>query len=352
MNRSEILKLTEDLIAVPSISGDELAVCERVESELKHLGWSTKRIPIAADRFCVFAGIGTPHIVFSTHLDVVPGKESLFKPHFNNGRLYGRGACDAKGVAATMIAAAQNLKELGRDNFGLLFVVGEEVDGIGALRARDALGASGISWIINGEPTEGKLMRGHKGHLGAEICCKGTACHSGYPALGDDANAKLIRIAHRLLQADWGTDPVLGSGSINLGILNGGLGWNVVSPAASLRCIVRTVGADNFLAESTLTAAVADEATVQILANAPATQLEVFEGFASDIAAFGTDIPNFGPLAKHYVLYGPGSIHVAHTDHESISGDDVESALAGYLKLFELISGRLEANSELTNFSR
>lgn len=350
MNTSAILELTEQLISIPSVSGHEAAVCERIEQELQKVGWEPTRIPVATNRWSVFTSVGTPTIVFSTHLDVVPASENLFQPRFDGSKLTGRGACDAKGVAATMIAAAKSLQQSGRTNFGLLFVVGEEVDGIGAQRAKEFLKNAGISWIINGEPTEGKIMRGHKGHLGVEIRCTGKACHSGYPHLGDDANAKLVAIAHRLMSSSWGEDPILGKGSINLGQFQGGEAWNVVSPEASLRCIVRTVGNDNHAAEALLRTVVRTDGEIKVLASAVPKILEVLPGFESDVASFGTDIPNFGTLAEHYVLYGPGSIHVAHTDHESISIDEVEQAADGYRKIFDLVSSRISAKAELQTF--
>jgi acetylornithine deacetylase len=346
MQESATLELTEQLIKIPSISGDERAVCERMESELRRRGWDPIRIPVSPDRWSIFAALGDPKIVYSTHLDVVPAESALFIPRYDGTRLTGRGACDAKGVAAAMLAAAENLKADGKSNFGLLFVVGEEVDGIGAKRAREFLSQAGIRWIVNGEPTEGKIMRGHKGHLGVEIACSGQACHSGYPHLGIDANKKLITIASRLLGASWGSDPDLGSGTINVGVIEGGKAWNVVSPHAALRCIVRTVEPRNLSSEERLQQLVGEEGTIKILANADPVRLETFPEFESDVAAFGTDIPSFGSLAEHYVLYGPGSIHVAHTDRESITVEDLVGATKGYQQLYELITGRIAATSD------
>jgi len=341
MNTNDILNFAADLIRIKSLSGKESEIIKFLNGTFKSWGWQTELLEVAPGRENLLVTFGTPKILFTTHVDVVPGSDSLFMPVIKDGRLVGRGACDTKGIIATMVAAVKDLLDKRANNFGLLLVVGEELDGSGAKAAARQLKGRGIRFIINGEPTEGKLMRAHKGVLGATISCKGKACHSGYPGLGDDANVKLLKILNRLLDMQLPESRDLGATTLNIGQLKGGIAGNIVSNKAEANVLFRTVG-DNEDILSLLSKAVREEGEFKVTYTAPPVLLKLVDGIPSDVASYCTDIPNFAPLNAQALLYGPGSIQLAHTDIESISAEDVQDARRG----FELIFHRLQAEIE------
>jgi acetylornithine deacetylase len=232
-----------------------------------------------------------------------------------------------------MVTVAERLRGRGEENFGLLFVVGEEFDGIGARKAAQQLQGRGVRYIINGEPTEGKIMRAHKGSLGLTVSCKGLACHSGYPQEGRDANAELIQILSRIIEQEWTVDPILGPTTVNCGVIKGGVAGNVVSPSATATVVFRTVAPHGEIL-STVRQYLSASSLLEINYDLPPVSLLEIPGMQSDVAAFCTDIPNFAPLGAECVLYGPGSILVAHTDEEHIAIDDMEQAIVGYEHIF------------------
>jgi acetylornithine deacetylase len=339
MNSSEILDFTAKLISFKSLSGSEGEVINFLKDNFDARGWSSELLPVEENRFNIFVTFGKPTIMFSTHLDVVPAKDHLFNPVFRDNRLFGRGACDAKGIAATMIAVAESLLKDGETDFGLLFVVGEELDGSGAKAAAIKLQGRGIKFIINGEPTEGKIMRAHKGVLGLEVAVKGRACHSGYPHLGEDANAKLVRIGAKMLQKKWPQDDLLGETTVNIGVIQGGLAGNIVSPSAKANILFRTVTPTKELLDG-VNDCLESGSSLRVTYEAPAVRLLDIDGLQTDVASYCTDIPNFAPLKAECVLYGPGTIHLAHTDEESISLHDIEDAFRGYRLIFHQLKAR------------
>lgn len=339
MTPEQIIQLTTELIAIRSLSGNERGATTHAARFCESLGWQVELLPVAEERENLFVSFGQPNIVFTTHLDVVPAPEALFTPRREGDKLIGRGACDAKGIAATLIGVCDQLRKRGRTNFGLLLVVGEEVDGIGARSAAQALQGHGIRYIVNGEPTEGRLMTAHKGALGAELRFIGTACHSGYPELGEDANRKMIEVCAKLLAHDFGESARLGKATINIGRLDGGVQANVVSPAAEIELLIRTV-TPNAPVIDQLEAIAGRNASVHVTYNMDPIELLSLPGFETDVANYGTDIPCFAPLGAPAVLYGPGSIHRAHTDHEYITIQEIEDACDGYLRIFDELNRR------------
>lgn len=332
---AEILELTSDLIGIPSVAPQESALTDFLGAEMRARGWNVETLP-AGGRSDLFVSFGTPEIVFTTHLDVVPGPEALFHPRIEDDCVWGRGACDAKGIAATMIAAAEALLRSGESNFGLLFVVGEEDDGVGARSAAEHLRGRGIRFLIDGEPTENKAALAHKGSVSMRVSFQGRACHSGYPQLGDDANAKMIRAAARLMETDFGRDSLLGPSTVLCGVLSGGVAGNVVSPYAEMSVSVRTVS-DNSAVLEKLRSLIPDASTVDVTYNCPATRCLEIPGIESTVVAFATDIPHFAALGAQSVLYGPGSIFVAHTDQEHIHRRSIEQALEHYCEIFRAL---------------
>lgn len=341
MKSEDILNLAAELIRIKSLSGKEQEIINFLNNLFKSWGWQTELLEVEPNRNNLLVTFGKPEILFTTHVDVVPGKDFLFVPVIKDGRLTGRGACDTKGIIATMVATIKDLLSQGSNNFGLLLVVGEELDGSGAKAAAEQLAGRGVRYIINGEPTEGKLMRAHKGVLGLTIACRGKACHSGYPELGDDANVRLINILARLIDTKLPANKELGATTVNIGQIKGGVAGNVVSDRAEANVLFRTV-TDNKEILKLLTEVVQEEGEYQITYTAPPVLLKIVDEIATDIASYCTDIPNFAPLKAEALLYGPGSIQLAHTDIESITAEDVQEARRGY----ELIFHRLQAEIE------
>ncbi len=335
---SEILQLTADLIAIPSLAPQEEALLRFLRCDLEARGWNVETIPVGdSGRSDLFVAFGTPEIVFTTHIDIVPGPQQMFTPRLEDDSVWGRGACDAKGIAATMIAAAEELLRAKDSNFGLLFVVGEEDDGIGATTAAQALQNRGIRFLIDGEPTENKLALAHKGSVSVRITFQGRACHSGYPKLGDDANAKLIRAAASLMDTDFGKDSVLGPSSVMCGEICGGVAGNVVSPRAELNVSVRTVS-DNEAVLRKIRECTPQAQSFEVIYNCPPTRCLEVPGFDTTVVAFATDIPHFSALGAQCLLYGPGSIFIAHTDEEHIERRSIERAVEDYCSLFRALS--------------
>ena len=340
MDISQIVSLASDLIRFRSLSGQEEEVTEFLAAFFRARGWRAELLPVEEKRANLFVAFGKPEIVFTTHTDVVPGPESLFNPTVRDGRLYGRGACDTKGIIATMVAVAELLLAKGVTDFGLLFVVGEELDGIGAQRAAEQLAGRGIRYLINGEPTECQVMRAHKGGLDFHITCRGTACHSGYPELGDDANLRLLRLLGEILAASWPTDPLLGVTTVNCGVVKGGVAGNIISPRAEARVLFRTVSPHAGIKEA-VERLLPPLTEVKAMYDVPPVRLTEIQGIQSGIAAYCTDIPNFAPLHAECVLYGPGTIHAAHTDDEYIELKDIEQAVVGYDHIFHRLKESL-----------
>lgn len=336
MTPQEILKLTAELIEIPSLTGNEIDVVNFLQQRCQSFGWNVEVVPLAPKRANLLVKFGTPEILLTTHTDVVGAPPELFKARLVNQKVIGRGACDAKGIIATMIAAAHELTRKKISNFALLFVAGEEIDGIGANDAAQRYQNAGIKYLINGEPTESRLVHATKGGFVLELNVTGKAAHSGYPERGDDANLKMAKLIVKLCEADLGSDPDLGQATINFGEIEAGLSANVVSPHARSIAMVRPVLSCNQTLER-IKAIVGSLARIDVINPMDPVRLTKLNGFESEVASFCTDIPNFAPLAAKNFLFGPGSIHVAHTDHESLSQEEATAGLAGYLKIIELL---------------
>ena len=318
--------LAVQLMAVDSTSGREGGVVALVERLLAGRGWRTTRIPVTPGRDDLLAtSHDAPEVTLSTHLDTVP---PFIPPRRDGGRLYGRGACDAKGIAAAMIVAAERLRGAGVPT-ALLFVVGEEVTHDGAHAANAVPTTSRV--LINGEPTGNKLAIGTKGALRMIVRTTGRAAHSAYPHLGESATAKLVSLLARLDEVDLPHDAVLGDTTVNIGRLSGGVADNVVAPAAEARLMARLVGPAAETLER-IRAWAAGEAEVEDGEMVPAVRLTPLPGYETDVVAYATDVPNLGNWGTPYLL-GPGSIHVAHTDDEYVEIAELERAVDLYERL-------------------
>jgi len=337
---NDVLRLTAELMAIDSTSGQEGELMAHVSLMLESRGWRVTRIPVSPGRMNVFATcVRAPVVTLSTHLDTVP---PYIPPRINGDTLWGRGSCDAKGIAAAMILAAEQLRERERP-VALLFVVGEEVTHDGAQAANENPGTSRV--LIDGEPTEGKLALGTKGAMRATIRTSGVAAHSAYPELGDSAIAKLVTLLNELPQLELPHDELLGATTINVGHISGGVADNVIAPHAEARIMVRLVS-DAEEMWKLLEKWVAGRATLERGSLVPAIRLGSVPGFETMVAAFATDIPALKRWGKPY-LYGPGSIHVAHTSQESITRAELEAAVKGYVRLAEATLTELGVGKEM-----
>ncbi|HKF25958.1 MAG TPA: M20/M25/M40 family metallo-hydrolase [Candidatus Acidoferrum sp.] len=329
--------LTRSLIDIESVTGRELAVGEFLFSTLEELalksGGRTERMYVEPYRFNVLATWGTPLVVMSTHMDTVP---PFFRSSEDAEFVRGRGACDAKGIAAAMICAAKELCAAGTTNFALLFVVGEEKDSLGALTA--ARQPRGVKFLINGEPTENQLALGSKGSLRYLVTARGRLAHSAYPELGESAILKLLDALEAVRKLPLPVDKLLGRSTLNIGTISGGHAPNVIADEARADLMFRTVG-DPAPIRAALRTAVDGRVEMEEVLHTPALHLEAVPGFRTTVVAYTTDIPNFGGAWGKPLLIGPGTIHVAHTAEERISKKELLEAIAIYARLVERLLG-------------
>lgn len=318
------IKLTRRLIDIESISGNEGAVGAELYDELRYLGFNAHKMAVAHERFnvIVMPEEGKPDVVFSTHMDTVP---PFIPSAEDNDNIYGRGSCDAKGIIAAQIAACQRLRKEGMA-VGMLFVVGEERDSLGAKTANE--NPIGCRFLINGEPTENKIATASKGAFRVQITAKGQMAHSAYPELGESAIEKLLIALERLRSMELPDNPEVGPCTLNIGLIEGGRAPNVIPDHARAQLLYRLVGPSDILRKK-ISAAVQELAEAEFVLEIPFMKLQTVPGSENMIANFTTDIPwltNWGMP----VLLGPGSIHVAHTEREYISKKQLHEAVDLY----------------------
>ncbi len=331
---TDLFTLTKDLVNIPSITGDEGACATFMQGFLAKRGWKVERLPVSDGRFNVFASRGQPEIVLSTHLDTVP---PFSRAHEDEEFIYGRGSCDAKGIAASQVIAAERLAGEGLEEVGLLFVVGEETLSDGA-QAANAL-PPGSKYLINGEPTANKLALGTKGVLRFDLHVKGKMAHSAYPHLGDSAVEKLLDILADVRKLPLPVDETLGPCTLNIGMISGGCAVNVVPGEARARLLFRTVpqspGAPDLKAR--MLGLLEGRCDFEVVRETPWIKMEKLDGFEAEVVAFSTDIPSLTRWGQPFLL-GPGTIHVAHTDHECIRKSDLLEAVELYCRLAKLLN--------------
>jgi len=263
-------------------------------------------------------------VTMSTHIDTVP---PYFASREDDEFIWGRGSCDAKGIIAAMVAAAERLLTAGVKNFGLLFVVGEEKDSLGSMAAAKV--NRGSKFLINGEPTENLLALGSKGALRFELVAQGKLAHSAYPELGESAIEKLLNVLEDVRKISLPVDELLGKSTLNIGTIAGGRAPNVIADEARAELMFRLVG-DSVAVRDALLHAVEGRVEVHEELCTEALRMEAVDGLKTMVAAFTTDIPNFAGVWGKPLLIGPGSIHVAHTENERISKKDLEEAVGIY----------------------
>jgi len=321
-----VFELTRRLIEIESITENEKKVALFLRDYLAQLNYRVTLKEAAPSRFNVLALAGQPELVFSTHIDTVPP----YIPFREDEQyLYGRGACDAKGILAAQVEAAQRLRAAGETRFGLLFVVGEERNSAGALYAnKNPLGSK---FLVDGEPTENKLAIGSKGSLRAEIIARGKAAHSAYPEMGESAILKLLDLLEEVRQIKFDPDPLLGETTCNIGILEGGTKANIIADRARAEIMFRSVVPLERI-KTRLEAIAAGRAEICYAFEVPIVLMNVVDGFDTTVVSFTSDVPFLTHWGRPYLL-GPGSILDAHTDHERISKKQLLEGVDLYVRL-------------------
>jgi acetylornithine deacetylase len=330
-----VFELTRKLIDIDSVTPNEREVGDFLWAQVRDLALrfdgSAERMPVEPARDNIFVRFGDPNVVLSTHMDTVP---PFIPSREDEQHIWGRGACDTKGIIAAMLTAAGNLLEGGHRGFGLLFVVGEERNSAGALVA--ARNPRGSKFLINGEPTENKLALGSKGALRYEIIARGRMAHSAYPELGESAIEKLLDALERIRKIEFPVDRVLGRSTLNIGTISGGRAPNVIPDEALAEIFIRVVGGEERLRSAVAQAATGVDA--QEILFIPPVHLGSLDGFATTIVAFTTDIPAFSGAWGKPFLIGPGSIQVAHTSEERIPKSQLAEAVGLYQQLVSRLS--------------
>jgi acetylornithine deacetylase len=331
-----IFELARRLIDIESITPNETEVGAFLWTRLAELARQydgvAEQMPVEEGRNNVFIRFGDPVVVLSTHMDTVP---PFIASKEDADHIWGRGACDTKGIIAAMITAAEEALAQGRRNFGLLFVVGEERNSAGALVA--ARNPRGSRFIVNGEPTENKLALGSKGALRYEIVAAGKMAHSAYPELGDSAIEKLLNALERIRRVPMPSDSLLGASTLNIGTISGGRAPNVIPDHARAEIFIRVVDDARDLRKA-ITSAVRPDAEVREVLLIPAVRLGGIDGFETTVVAFTTDIPAFdGKWGKPFLI-GPGTIHVAHTAEERVPKQQLLDAVRIYKEMIERLS--------------
>lgn len=325
----DVLRLTRQLIDIPSVTGEEFQIGTSLGDLLVRLGYHVEAQDISDERSNIMATTGAPpRVVLSTHMDTVP---PFIESSEDDEFIYGRGACDAKGIIAAQIAAAEKLRAGGLNEIGLLFTVDEEVTSAGAKVANEHSLAASCEYLINGEPTDNQLAIGTKGSLQATISTTGRAAHSAYPEAGESAIEKLLDVLEDVRRLAWPGDEVFGETTCNIGIISGGKRANVIADAAEATILMR-LAVDSNRARAILESTIAGRATIDYKSGHNPLRLATVEGFDSMVARFTTDIPYLSKWGKPFLI-GPGSILVAHTAHERVSKNELLKAVDLYVDL-------------------
>ena len=326
MDPLNLVAFARALIDIDSTTGREQAAGAFLAAALEQRGYDVERQPVADGRFNLFARLDqAPQVVFSTHIDCVP---PFFPSDVRDGQLYGRGSCDAKGILAAQLAAAERLRADGERRVALLFVVGEERGSDGAAVANAA--PRGSRFLINGEPTDSQLGIATRGVLRLRLTAAGRAAHSSTPEHGESAIDKLLDALVRMRTLRWPSDPQLGETFYTLGLIEGGIAPNVISPSAWAEVMFRIVGPVDEVLRVART--LEPDVKIEEVLRVPMVRLHTIEGFPSAVFPFTTDVPLLHQWGTP-LLFGPGSILVAHTANEHVAVAELESAVGQYVSL-------------------
>jgi acetylornithine deacetylase len=320
---TDVVALAAELLSIDSSTGAENSVVDFVSKWLVARGWNVTLQEVTRGRANIWASRAGHGVTLSTHLDTVP---PYFGPRLDGGRLIGRGACDAKGIAAAMLVAADNLARNGEQRVDLLLVVGEEKGSDGA-RAANRLKATS-RFLVNGEPTESKLASGAKGSLRVTVRTRGRAAHSAYAHLGESAIKPMLALLPTLDSLELPTDPVLGETTVNVGTLRAGTEANIVPAQAEAEMMFRLVG-DVEPVRKQIKQWAKGRADIEFGSYIPAQHFHTIPGFEVAPVAYTSDIPLLGKWGTP-LMFGPGSIHVAHTPDEFIDVNELRASVGSY----------------------
>lgn len=334
----EVVELTRKLIDIPSVSGEEGDVGEFLADFLGELGYQVELQPVAERRWNVLATWERPaRVVFSTHIDTVPP----FIPSREDGDfIHGRGACDAKGILAAQVAAAERLRASDCSEIGLLFLVDEEMGSSGARAANLHEDATKCRFLINGEPTENRLAIGSKGSVRVAIHTEGRAGHSAYPEIGESAIETLLDILSEVRATPWPRDNFFGETTCNIGLISGGTRPNIIPAGARADLQIRLVSESKHVLEL-LERIVDGRGRVEVISITEPVRMLPVPGFDQDVVRFTTDIPHLHGWGKPLLL-GPGSILDAHTAHERVSKKQLSEAVDLYVRLVQDLLSKLK----------
>jgi acetylornithine deacetylase len=325
----DVFRLTRELIGIPSVTGDEFQIGTSLGELLNRLGYHIELQDISDQRSNIIAMTeARPRVVLSTHMDTVP---PFIESREDDEFIYGRGACDAKGIIAAQIAAAEKLRAEGIDEIGLLFTVDEEVASAGARIANGHPLAASCEYLINGEPTDNRLATGTKGSLRATIRTEGRAAHSAYPEAGESAIEKLLDVLNDVRNINWPGDEIFGDTTCNIGVIGGGMRANVIPDRAEATLQIRLAVASESI-KKLLERAVAARASIEYKSIHDPVRLMLLNGFEPMLARFTTDIPYLSNWGEP-LLIGPGSILDAHADTECVRKSDLLQAVEIYVQL-------------------
>ena len=323
---TDVVALAAELLAIPSITSGEGPVVDFVSRWLVARGWNLTVQEVSPGRGNIWASRKGGGVSFSTHLDTVP---PFLTTRMEGKRLYGRGACDAKGIAAAMLAAADRLAKAGENRVDLLFVVGEEKGSDGA-RAANHLPTTS-KFLINGEPTESKLASGAKGSLRVTVRTRGREAHSAYPHLGQSAIEPLLALLPTFHDLALPSDPVLGDTTVNIGTIHGGTEANIIPANAEAELMIRLVG-DVAPTKAMIKKWAKGRAEIEFGSYIPAQHFHTMPDMETAPVAYTSDIPLLTKWGTP-LLFGPGSIHVAHTPDEYIDVDELRTSVDTYERL-------------------
>jgi acetylornithine deacetylase len=334
----DLFALTRRLVDIESITPNEGTVGEFLCEELARRGFDARKMPVEIARdegtrnnvLATWPGHPRAEVVFSTHMDTVP---PFIPSSEDDARIHGRGSCDAKGIIAAQIVAAENLRGAGVF-VGLLFLVGEETSSIGAITANQH--PIGARYMINGEPTDNRLVLASKGSLHVVLTARGKMAHSAYPELGESAIDKLVEALHRIHAMKLPSAPDVGACTKNVGTIEGGRARNIISDFARAELFYRLVGPGEEVRRQ-IVEAVGDLVEVEFTREAPFMRMHTIEGLPTMVAAFTTDVPSLTNWGKP-LLVGPGSIHVAHTEGEFVEKKQLTDAVELYCAIATRLS--------------
>ena len=322
----DVVALAAELLAIQSSTGAEGPAVDFVSRWLIGRGWNVTTQQVSKGRANVWASRSGGGVTFSTHLDTVP---PYIAPKLVGSKLTGRGACDAKGIAAAMLCAAERLAAAGEDRIDLLFVVGEEKGSDGA-RAANLLPATS-RFLVNGEPTESKLASGCKGSLRVHVRTRGRAAHSAYPELGVSAIEPMLALLPSVRKLKLPKDDVLGETTVNIGTIKGGTEANIIPALCETELMFRLVS-DVAPVRDAVTKWAEGKAELEWGSHIPSQHFHVIDGFEVAPVAYTSDIPLLGKWGTP-LLFGPGSIHVAHTTEEFIDVDELRASVDAYERI-------------------